>query len=142
MKPLILIFLLLVAPLSFAANDNDEMPTAAQYAANLLQLINGYRAQHGMAPLKPADPLAMLAHEHCLYMAELGDINHDRFEQRYQRAARRRCVENVGWNYRDPAAQFQGWQASAGHNEAMLDPLVTTAGIAVFDAYVTFFACS
>lgn len=119
-----------------------ESEEATLFTASLLNLINSYRAEHGMPVLSPAEQLAVLAREHSLYMAEQGDINHDRFEQRYHRAGRQRCVENVGWNYRDPYEQFKGWQNSPGHNAAMLDPKIKLGGIAVFDAYVTFFACS
>lgn len=124
------------------ASDADETLPPSHYAASLLNFINSYRIQHGMPALMPADRLVALAREHSQYMAERGDISHDQFDARYDRSRRLSCVENVGWNYRDPYDQFKGWQNSAGHNAAMLDPKVTLGGIAVFDSYVTFFACS
>jgi len=125
-----------------AAGDTDDAMPPAYYAASLLNFINSYRLQHGIPALRPAEQLTALAREQSEHMAEQGDISHDRFDVRFDRAGRMSCVENVGWNYRDPYEQFKGWQRSAEHNAAMLDPAATRSGIAVFDSYVTFFACS
>jgi uncharacterized protein YkwD len=141
MRRLFLASLLSTLILPAAAEPDDPLPPM-QYTASLLELINHYRAEHGMPALQAADQLALLAHEHSLYMAERGDISHAQFEQRYHRAGSRTCVENVGWNYRDPYEQFKGWQASAAHNAAMLEPKLRRGGIAIFEYYVTFFACS
>jgi uncharacterized protein YkwD len=128
-------------PVSQAA-DTRTGPPPALYSASLLQFINAYRSQHGLPSLELARHLTRLAREHSRYMAERGDISHDQFENRFARAGSTGCVENVGWNYRDAHAQFQGWKESPGHNAAMLDPGVRRGGIAIYDSYVTFFACS
>ena len=51
------------------------------------------------------------------------------------------CVENIGWNYRSPEAQFDGWRASPGHDRNMLDRRVDHMGIGIADDYVTLIAC-
>lgn len=137
----VLLLAWLCLPTHAVADTGESMP-ASHYTASLLTFINNYRLQHGMRPLTPASQLAAIAREHSLYMAEHGDISHDGFDRRFDRSRRANCVENVGWNYRDPFDQFKGWQRSSGHDAAMLDPTLTVGGVAVFDAYVTFFACS
>lgn len=136
----LLLFLLPATVTPARAADTAAPP--ALYSASLLQFINAYRSQHGLRPLDPAAHLAALAREHSRYMAERGDINHDAFDERFARAGSSNCVENVGWNYPDARAQFQGWQQSPGHNAAMLDPAVRKGGVAVVGGYVTFLACS
>jgi uncharacterized protein YkwD len=135
-------FLAALAAATLSCHAADHEPSPTLYSASLLQFINAYRSQHGLPPLESAQHLTALAREHSHYMAEQGDISHDRFDQRFARAGSRGCVENVGWNYPDARAQFQGWQQSPGHNAAMLDPGVRSGGIGVIGAYVTFFACS
>jgi uncharacterized protein YkwD len=137
----IVLLLLLCPPSQAGTNDGEFMP-ASHYAGSLLNFINSYRVQHGLPSLMPSQQLAILAREHSAYMAERGDISHDGFEARFERSHRGTCVENVGWNYRDPFDQFKGWRSSSAHNSAMLNPHLTVSGIAIFDAYVTFFACS
>jgi uncharacterized protein YkwD len=124
-----------------AARAGDEAPSGL-YSASLLQFINAYRSQHGLPTLDVARDLTRLANEHSRYMAAHGDISHDQFVDRFTRADSASCVENVGWNYPDARAQFDGWRQSPGHNAAMLDPAIHRGGIGVFQSYVTFFACS
>lgn len=133
---------LAAAPTGAPAAESDPATPAALYSASLLQFINAYRSQHGLPTLEVARSLTRLAREHSHYMAEHGDINHDQFDDRYARAGSMSCVENVGWNYPDARAQFEGWRQSPGHNAAMLDPKIHRSGIAIFESYVTFFACS
>lgn len=120
----------------------DDNPPSALYSASLLQFINAYRSQHGLPTLEVTRGLTRLAGEHSRYMADHGDVSHDQFDERFARAGSARCVENVGWNYPDARAQFDGWRQSPGHNAAMLDPTIHRGGIGVFRSYVTFFACS
>lgn len=124
------------------ATDVDAAAPSALYSASLLQFINAYRSQHGLPTLETARSLTRLAREHSHYMAEHRDISHDQFDDRFARAGGTSCVENVGWNHPDARAQFEGWRQSPGHNAAMLDPTIHRGGIAIFESYVTFFACS
>ena len=114
----------------------------ARYAENLLRLINEYRGQLGLAPLAMAEHLSDLAAEHSEHMTQSGRLSHESFRQRLGRSGSRLCVENVGIGYPYPKAQLNGWIGSPGHKRNLLEPNVRLAGVAVRDAYVTFFACS
>jgi uncharacterized protein YkwD len=74
-------------------------------------------------------------------MAKAGQLNHDGFPSRVHRSGLSMCVENVGWNYSTPQAQFDAWRVSAGHNLNMLDKRVDLMGIADVADYVTMIAC-
>jgi uncharacterized protein YkwD len=119
-------------------------PVAAQpqgYGAHLAELINGYRASHGLAPLAYTADLAQLAGEHSLSMAGQQQLSHDGFRTRLQRAGSPVCIENVGWNYPTAEALLDGWRLSPAHHRNLLEPRVSRMGIAVQSRYVTFFAC-
>jgi len=115
---------------------------ATGYAQRLASLINDYRQQHGLSPLRVADDLASIATEHSIRMADQRRLSHDGFRGRFDRTNARVCVENVGWNFPFPEAQLQGWRASPGHHRNLLEPKVARMGLAVAGPYVTYFACS
>ena len=119
----------------FAAGDNGD------YAQGLVDLVNEYRASHGRSPLASDATLAALAGEHSTAMANVGALSHDDFPSRARRSRGNLCVENVGWNYRTPQAQFDAWRASPAHDRNMLDGRVDRIGIAHAGAYVTMIAC-
>lgn len=133
----------LAAMLALAAPAGTRAETSATgpYAASLLQFINAYRAQHGLAPLAPEPGLVAMAREHSRRMAEQGALGHEGFEERFERSGSTACVENVGWNHPDARSQFLGWRASPPHDAALRHPGIRRCGIAVVDAYVTFLAC-
>lgn len=126
------------ASIGFAA---EPTPQQSRYAAQLLTLINGHRAQYHLAPLQAASHLDKLAYEHSVAMAKAGKMSHEGFRERGLRSESAACVENVGWNYATPEAMLKAWTESPGHNQNMLDPRAIKAGIGDADAYVTFMAC-
>jgi len=111
------------------------------YVERLAARINRYRASHALPPLALDARIADLAREHSAAMAAAGQMNHDGFPSRVQRSGEAMCVENVGWNYRSPDAQFEGWKASPGHDRNMLDRRVERVGIGIVADYVTMIAC-
>jgi len=113
----------------------------AEYPQLLGALVNEYRASHGLPALIVDTTVAGLAREHSAAMAKAGQLNHDDFPSRVRRSGLAMCVENVGWNYRSPEGQFDGWRASPGHNRNMLDPKVDRMGIGAVADYVTMIAC-
>ena len=121
---------------SFAAANN-----VADYPQRLAALVNEYRVSHRLPALALDTTIAGLAHEHSATMAKSGLLNHDGFPLRARRSGPAMCVENVGWNYRSPERQFDGWRASSGHDLNMLDPRVERIGIGVVADYVTMIAC-
>ena len=127
---------------ALAAQSAAVGPVTSRFQAHLLMLINQYRAGQGLEPLVPSERLTTLASEHSEFMLEQRRISHERFHERFNRSHSRTCVENVGFGYRYPQAQLDGWIRSPGHNRNLLDPKLRQVGIAVQDVYVTFFACS
>ena len=115
--------------------------TDADYPRSLAALVNQYRASHGLPALIVDATVAGLAREHSAAMAKAGQLNHDDFPSRVRRSGLAMCVENVGWNYRSPEGQFDGWRASPGHDRNMLDPRVERMGIGIVADYVTMIAC-
>lgn len=112
------------------------------YVEHLADLINAYRAHHGLAPLALASDLNTLAAEHSSNMAQARRLSHEGFRDRFDRTQARICVENVGVNFPHPEAQLAGWQASPGHHRNLLEPKVARMGLATTRSFVTFFACS
>ena len=113
----------------------------ADYARSLLAMINEYRVAPGRATLAFDNAIAALALEHSSTMAKAGKLSHDGFPSRVARSHAPMCIENVGWNYRTPKAQFDAWRASPGHDRNMLDARVDRIGIGTVAAYVTMMAC-
>ncbi|MEP7183045.1 MAG: CAP domain-containing protein [Betaproteobacteria bacterium] len=121
---------------SAAAADND-----ADYSQRLATLLNHYRASLGRPALAVDATIAGLARDHSAAMAKAGQLHHDDFPSRVRRSGFALCVENVGWNYRSPEGQFEGWRGSPGHDRNMLDPRVDRVGIGVVGGYATMIAC-
>ena len=118
-----------------------EADDGGDYPQRLAALVNQYRVSHGLRALIVDTTVAGLALEHSAAMAKAGQLNHDEFPSRVRRSGFAVCVENVGWNYRSPEGQFDGWRASPGHNRNMLDPRVARMGIGTVADYVTMIAC-
>jgi uncharacterized protein YkwD len=114
---------------------------ANDYPLRLAALVNHYRVDHGLPALIVDTTVADLAHEHSAAMAKAGQLNHYYFPARVRRSGFAMCVENVGWNYRSPKDQFDGWHASPAHNRNMLDRRVDRMGIGIVADYVTLIAC-
>jgi uncharacterized protein YkwD len=114
---------------------------SAEHPQRLAALVNQYRVSQGLPALKIDTTIAGLAREHSATMAKAGQLNHDDFPSRVRRSGLAMCVENVGWNYRSPEGQFDGWRASPGHNRNMLDRRVDRVGIGIVADYVTLIAC-
>lgn len=128
-----------VACLSPATAASPAAPDA--YATRLGALVNDYRSVQGIAPLEADERLGALAREHSVEMANAGTMSHDGFKARFARSGYAMCVENVGWNYATPEAQFAGWKASPGHDRNLRDTRVEHMGIGIAANYVTFLAC-
>ncbi len=111
------------------------------YETQLLELISAYRTSNALSPLSFDALLNSLAAEHSEYMHANNSMNHDGFNDRAARSGFSYCVENVGWNYSTPEAQFEGWRNSSGHNQNMLNTHIGYAGISKVGSYVTFLAC-
>ena len=143
--PYLLMRLVIACPiLAFAICSVAASTTAGNgddYPKRLAALVNEYRVSHGLPGLIVDTTVASLAREHSAAMAKAGQLNHDDFPSRVRRSGFAMCVENVGWNYRSPEAQFDGWRTSPGHNRNMLDRRVDRLGVGIVADYVTLIAC-
>jgi uncharacterized protein YkwD len=135
-------FVLMVWGGNAAADAAKNTEIEAGFAAHLVRLVNQYRQQHSLPELVADKRLAGLADEHSRDMASKRHLSHDGFDERFDRANRTLCVENVGWNYRHAEGQLDGWRGSPDHNVNLLDAEIRRVGVAVSRRYVTFFACT
>lgn len=133
---------LLAALLAACAAMPAGATAADEYAERIWVVLNSYRQQHGLSPLRPAPALVALAAEHSRRMTQRGKPSHDGFADRFERAGSEVCVENVAQGFRIPEQVLIGWRRMPAHHRNVLDPTVNYAGIAVDGAFVTYFACS
>lgn len=109
-----------------------------------VQLINSYRAQHGLATLTPAGDLAEAAARHALDMGRHSYFSHttqasDFFPVGSAPWDRIRLMgyddggtsgENIAGGQNTAQAVFDAWRASSGHNAIMLNSKFRAIGIA------------
>lgn len=135
--------LLLAAAALFMAQPAIAIePSTGPEPHQLVRVINDYRQQHGLAPLALAEELNLLAAEHSRDMATQRQLSHDGFRVRMGRAGSRLCVENVARNFPTAETLLDGWRNSPAHHRNLLEPGVSSMGLAVTGRYVTFFACA
>jgi uncharacterized protein YkwD len=120
---------------------------AADFASDLLALINAFRAQNGLPPFVLAPPFVLLATQHSQDMLEQGYFDHDSpdgttFDERvggflkdegYKSWA---AAENIDTGSGEPDAQlvFQDWLESPDHRKNMLAKDTKQIGIGVATA--------
>jgi uncharacterized protein YkwD len=102
------------------------------------KLINAYRAQKGLKPLKLNAELTAAAKSHSRDLAKWDRISHygsdgsnpwDRVKRTGYRA--RLAAENVGTGQVDFQEVLRGWEESPGHNKNLLLPDANDMGIAL-----------
>jgi len=141
LRPALSVLALLLAPL-WPTGPAWPLPAAADLAAEVLDAVNGYRLQQGLALLQADAGLTTLALAHSQAMAQQGRLSHDGFPARFEQAARPLCVENLAFNHLQADALLAAWQASPAHHANLLAPRVRQVGIAVVDGYLTLLACA
>lgn len=109
-----------------------------------LALINTYRQNHGLAPLKNSAKLNVASYNHSLDMGTRNYFAHDtpqpyptgqegpKFSDRMKAAgytSYTTAAENIAAGRGTAAGVFEQWKTSAGHNANMLDPDYTQIGI-------------
>lgn len=106
----------------------------------LFGLMNTFRQQNGVPPLKQSPTLANMAAWMAEDMAAHGGgvsnpPTHDDWSGRDYSSRARDCGsggyngENVGWGFGSAQAMFNGWAGSSGHRAAMLNPQFKVVGI-------------
>jgi len=125
----------------FSLSHAADVLGRSAYEQGLLKCINQHRINNGSAPLSFDETLGKIARNHSSDKDKNSELDHDDFADRFRRCGRTCCVENIGWNYVTPEAQFKAWKNSKDHNENMLNKQIRHAGISKVGDYVTFFAC-
>lgn len=117
--------------------DKTVLTDQAVDKAQMLSLINAYRGQNGLPPLRHDTELDAVSQKMARHIAERDSMDtwaHSAFglSQRLDKAsyANYAAAENLGAGYADLPAAFRGWQGSEGHNKNLLNPYVTRVGIA------------
>jgi uncharacterized protein YkwD len=102
--------------------------------AEITTLINEYRIENELASLNILNIISYKAGTHSEYMAEIGEANHDNFNERYQylveNASAVKASENVAFGYRSAQGVVNAWLNSPSHKEIIIDPTFTDFGIA------------
>jgi uncharacterized protein YkwD len=120
------------------ALDDRDYSKAKLDSAEALTLINGYRAEKGLKPLKLDPLLVVAAKSHSRDLAKHDRISHygsngsspwDRVAAAGYKA--RLAAENVGTGQVTLSEVVKGWKASDGHNKNLLLPEAEHMGIAL-----------
>ena len=119
------------------ANPPDAKAAAFDPAA-AQKLVNGYRAQKGLKPLKLSTKLNDAAHVHSADLAKSDRISHygsdgsDAWERvRKTGYGPRLTAENVGTGQKSVEEVFRGWQKSPDHNANLLLKDADEMGVAM-----------
>jgi len=103
--------------------------------------INQIRQENGLPLCQRDNFMDVLAREHCVYMENIGNCNHDGFEARANQIISKSGAsyvgENVAGKYYDAPGLVSGWLASPRHRETIMDPTFTRTGV----GYVGGYAC-
>jgi uncharacterized protein YkwD len=117
--------------------DRDYSHTALS-ADMARDVINSYRKQHGLKPLRLNPELTEAAKAHSLDLAQFDRISHygsdgsnpwDRVKRTGYKA--RLTAENVGTGQINFNEVMKGWEESPGHNKNLLTPDAVHMGIAL-----------
>lgn len=96
----------------------------SSFELNVLELVNVFRAENGLADLDILDDGSRQAELHNNHMMENDEVCHDGFPNRYAAlvdAVKAKAVsENVAYGYSSADAVVRAWIKSDGHRENML----------------------
>lgn len=140
MKRIVFLALLLcVAMTAAAVEPANEITTA-----NVLRLMNEYRAEEGLAPLNEDDLLDQAAGDRMRHMEEEEYWSHespagmspfhwlDYREYRYRKAG-----ENLATGFETARVLVQSWMESRGHRANIMSADYEDCGIAIIDGATT-----
>jgi uncharacterized protein YkwD len=125
---------------AFAMAAYAEEPSNEITAANVLRLMNDYRASEGLAPLHSDERLDLAAADRMHQMEEESFWSHesprgespfrwlDRHAYRYRAAG-----ENLAQGFETARLLVQSWMESSGHRANILSSDYEDCGIAIID---------
>lgn len=119
-----------------AARENRE--TYRDKIKEVLSIINRYRAEGGLAPLKLNEELTEIACVRAEEIAWSGDHDHTRPNLQSCFSLMRDngfgtglAGENIGWGFADSDSVCEAWKASETHYENIMNPEFTETGIGI-----------
>ena len=108
----------------------------------VIDVVNRYRAAQQLPALQPSAALTALAAEHSDNLARQHRLTHAGFHDRFERARRMTCVENLAAGFNRAESMLTGWRQSPDHHRNLLDARVQEVGVASVAGHVTWLACS
>lgn len=119
-----------------AAKENMEL--YSDLIKHELDIINGYRAKEGIAPLTLSDELTEIACARAEEIAWSGEHSHTRpngkkFSSILKEAGITKGIagENIGWGYATVEDVCQAWKDSQTHYENIMNPEFVEIGIGI-----------
>ena len=104
-----------VSPAAAAQADAVRTAPGPDFAQQVLTLINAQRTPLGLPAWQPDPALTAIASDHSRALAAQGRLSHDGFAQRFARADRGTCVENLAAGLLRPEALVTAWQIGRAH---------------------------
>ena len=128
---------------SCATDDSDEILqkeevvdiqlTYSNLESEIVNLINDYRSRNSLSTLNVMNIVSFEAETHSNYMVQVGEVNHDNFNERYQylvaNADAKSASENVAYGYNSAESVVNAWLNSPSHKEILSNPSFTDFGI-------------
>ena len=97
---------------------------ASRRASDLVQLVNEYRAEKGLAPLTVMTDLSdasfLRSYETAYYFSHTRPNGESCFSVISNKSIYNGMGENIAAGYATPEAVMKGWKESSGHNANML----------------------
>ena len=129
----------------YYATYSDLLPAAKQHRETyrseineVLRIINGYREEGGLEPLKLNEELTIISCARAEEIAWSGNHTHTRPNlsswssiMRDNGFSEGTAGENIGWGYADARSVCEAWKASKTHYENIMNPEFTEIGIGV-----------
>lgn len=113
------------------------LPAGAEPVREFAQMVSGFRAEHGLGPVRVNAKLELAAERHAQDMAKRGFFSHtgsngSSLGQRAKRAGYRYCLiaENIAKGQKSAAEAMQAWVNSQGHRKNMLQRKIREIGVA------------
>lgn len=139
MRFTIVLLLLLASVSAFAEDASNEINID-----NVVALMNEYRAEQGLQPLRADERLTKAAHDRVRHMEDLGYWSHtapDGMSPFVWLMARdyaySTAAENLASGFETARILVESWMESPGHRDNIMTPEFTDCGIAIIDGTTT-----
>lgn len=102
-------------------------------SAQVVDLINDVRREHGLRPLRVEPALRRAATARARHLARVEDLTHDGWTNALRAAGihtGREAAENIAVGYGTADRVVRAWLGSPGHRRNILDPALEYIGVA------------